>query len=126
MPLIKERILQFAENKGVKKTKFPEKIGMTYSSFKGDALKTPINSEAIGNLLSLYPDVDLEWLITGKEAKQKVKEEIAVNKPQENYGNNYREKYIEILEENIELQKKVINLLEINETLKKYSSDVSK
>ena len=109
MSLIKERILQIAENKGLKKTKFPEIIGMTYSSFKGNALKTPINSEAIGNLLTLYPDVDLKWLITGKEEKEiktLEKENKTVKEPTPNYGNNYKDKYIEVLEENKELQKK--------------------
>lgn len=126
MSLIKERILQIAESKGVKRTKFPEKIGMTYSSFKGDALKTPINSEAIDNILSLYPDVDLEWLITGKEAIKEEKEKNVLNEPGENYGENYKDKYIQILEENRELQKKVINLLEVKDSLKKYSRNVSK
>ena len=49
-----------------------------------------------------------------------------MNEPPESYGKDYREKYIEILEENRELQKKVINLLEVKETLKKYNSNVSK
>lgn len=90
MSLIKERILQLAESKGVRKTKFPEKIGMTYSSFKGDALKTPINSEAIGNILSLYPDVDLQWLITGKECVQ-AENYSKVAEPGLNYQSNHFE-----------------------------------
>jgi hypothetical protein len=49
-----------------------------------------------------------------------------LKEPPESYGNSYKDKYIEVLEENRQLQKKVINLLEVKETLKKYSSNVSK
>lgn len=64
--MIKERILQFIEYKGVKKERFYEKIGMTSANFRGKAKETPINSTAIENILSEYPDLNLEWLITGK------------------------------------------------------------
>lgn len=64
--MIKERILQFIEYKGVTKERFYEKIGMTSANFRGKAKETPINSTAIENILSEYPDLNLEWLITGK------------------------------------------------------------
>lgn len=65
MSNIKERILQIPENKGVSKESFFENIGMTYGNFKGEAKKTPINSDAIANILSKHPDISLEWLVLG-------------------------------------------------------------
>ncbi|MCU7559099.1 hypothetical protein N4T42_02125 [Riemerella anatipestifer] len=63
--MIKERILQFVDFKGVKREVFYGKIGMTSANFRGKAKETPINSTAIENILSEYPDLNLEWLITG-------------------------------------------------------------
>ncbi len=63
---IKERVLQIAELKGVAKEKFFESIGMTYGNFKGKSKETPLNSNAIVDIFSKYPDIDLEWLLTGK------------------------------------------------------------
>lgn len=62
---IKERILYLLENKGVVKDKFFKEIGMTYGNFTGEAKKTPLNSTAISNIFSKFPDVNLEWLLTG-------------------------------------------------------------
>ncbi len=64
--MIKERILQFIDYKGVVKERFYEKIGMTSANFRGKAKETPINSTAIENILSEFPDLNLEWLITGR------------------------------------------------------------
>ena len=63
---IKERILYLLEIKGIVKDKFFAEIGMTYGNFTGPAKKTPLNSSAIGNIFSKIPDVNLEWLLTGK------------------------------------------------------------
>lgn len=63
---IKERALYVAENHDVTKEQFCEKIGMTYGNFKGKAKETPLNSDAIANILTMYPDVDPLWLITGR------------------------------------------------------------
>ena len=63
---IKERVLQVAKYKGIGYEKFASIIGMTYASFKGQQKKTPINSNALDSLLSEFPDVSAEWLITGK------------------------------------------------------------
>lgn len=63
---IKERILYISEFKGVTKETFFEKIGMSYGNFKGKSKETPINSKALEDILSIYPDINPIWLITGK------------------------------------------------------------
>ena len=64
--MIKERIIQLIENKGIAKEEFYVKIGMTSASFRGSAKYTPLNSTAIENIISLIPDVNTDWLLTGK------------------------------------------------------------
>ena len=62
---IKERILLYAQYKGIAYEKFTESIGMTYGNFKGSAKERPINSDALDNILSNYPDINPLWLISG-------------------------------------------------------------
>jgi len=63
---IKERILQLAKYKGFTLEDFCLRIGLTYGNFKGAAKNTPINSDAIVNILSIIPDVNPTWLLTGE------------------------------------------------------------
>lgn len=64
--MIKKRITQVLENKGIPKESFYVKIGMTSANFRGKASETPINSIAIENILSEIPDLNIYWLLTGK------------------------------------------------------------
>lgn len=64
--MIKERVIRLIEYKGIPKEDFYVKIGMTSASFRGNAKSTPLNSKAIENILSTIPDVNPEWLLTGK------------------------------------------------------------
>ncbi len=63
---IKSRVIQFLENKGVNKEKFFQKIGVTSANFRGNAQKTPLNSNAIENIFTEFPEINLEWLLTGR------------------------------------------------------------
>lgn len=105
---IKERVLQIAKNHKISYETFFKDLGISYSNFKGRQRETSLQSDAIDKILSKYPDVNLEWLITGKEAKQEEKEKIALNEPSESYGKNYKDLYIEVLEENRQLNKELI------------------
>jgi len=69
---IKERIRQFAEKQNITKELFFSSIGMTSANFRGNKLNRPINSDAIEKLVSVYPNVDLHWLITGEHKKEVV------------------------------------------------------
>lgn len=64
--MIKDRIIQVLENKGIGKENFYTKIGMTSASFRGKAKDSPLNSNAIENILSIIPEINPEWLLTGK------------------------------------------------------------
>lgn len=69
---IKERVLQIAKYHGVSYEKFSNEIGMSYASFKGKAKFTPLNSDAIANIITIYPDVDCYWLLTGNGQMLKI------------------------------------------------------
>lgn len=62
---IKDRVVQIAEGQGISKESFFKSIGMTSASFRGKAKKTPLNSNAIVNIITKYPEVDLYWLLNG-------------------------------------------------------------
>jgi repressor LexA len=62
---IKERVLYVVEKKGYTREDFFKKINMTYGNFTGKAKETPLNSNAISNILLEIPDLNPEWLLTG-------------------------------------------------------------
>lgn len=64
--MIKDRVIQVIENKGIKKGEFYNKIGMTSANFRGSAKRSPLNSNAIENILSEIEDINPRWLITGE------------------------------------------------------------
>ncbi|MCK8143163.1 XRE family transcriptional regulator [Flavobacterium sp. I-SCBP12n] len=75
---IKERILQYAEYKGIGKEKFIENLGMTYGNFKGKQKLTSVNSDFLDNILSNYPEINIEWLLSGVgEMEKKINQEVS-------------------------------------------------
>ncbi len=62
---IKDRVVQIAESLEITKESFFKSIGMTSASFRGKAKDTPLNSNAIVNIITEYPSVDLYWLVNG-------------------------------------------------------------
>ena len=90
---IKERVLQIAKYHGVSYEKFSNEIGMSYASFKGKAKFTPLNSDAIANIITIYPDVDCYWLLTGNGQMLKNNEASA----EKNDKNASQQKTIELL-----------------------------
>jgi hypothetical protein len=63
---IKERMLQLAKFKNLTMEDFCNKIDMSYANFKGEAKKRPINSNTIVNLFTIFPDINLKWLLIGE------------------------------------------------------------
>ena len=66
MTTIKERILQFIEYQGEKKESFFENLGLSYANFKGVQKKSALGSDKIDKILSKYPKINPEWLLTGQ------------------------------------------------------------
>lgn len=66
MSNIKERVLQIAESKNISKTDFFKDLGLSYANFKGIQKSTALNSDAVVTILSKYPDIQPEWLVTGQ------------------------------------------------------------
>lgn len=77
--MIKDRLVHVLEYKGVGKEAFYKKIGMTSASFRGNAKKTPLNSNAIENILSEIPDLNPDWLLTGKGEMLREESSVVTN-----------------------------------------------
>lgn len=86
--MIKDRVIQLLEYKGIPKEEFYKKIGMSSASFRGAARQTPLNSNAIENILSELPDVSSEWLLMGKGTMLKIEESHSISHIAGNNGLN--------------------------------------
>jgi hypothetical protein len=62
---IKERVLQFIVNHNITKETFFETTGITASNFKGIGLKSELGGDKIAKILTCYPEISPEWLLTG-------------------------------------------------------------
>lgn len=104
---IKDRVVKIAEKQNISKEKFFKSIGMTSASFRGKARKTPLNSNAIANIITKYPDTDLYWLLTGIPEASFIKDNNGTNEPDIEYENNRKtfdekDRIIQVLQERIE------------------------
>ena len=63
---IKKRIIAYLNYKKLNKEKFFRELGMTSANFRGNAQKTPLNSTAVANILSVCDDMRVEWLLFGR------------------------------------------------------------
>ena len=82
---IKERILYLIDIKGYKKECFFKELGMSYGNFKGENKKRPLNSNTLADVLTLIPDVNAEWLLTGKGEILKLEENLIAAEPKASY-----------------------------------------
>lgn len=78
--MLKEKILQYLEYKGVSKYECYQKTGITNGIF---SKKEGLSEENILRFLSYYADINLEWLFVGKGNMLR---EMSVDKPPENKG----------------------------------------
>jgi hypothetical protein len=61
---VKQRILQFADTLNISKREFYKIIGVSRGTLESN---TGITEDILAKFIVSYPDVDIEWLITGKE-----------------------------------------------------------
>lgn len=62
----KERILYFIESVGISQKDFLTNTGIKRGFLDGDKLKATVNDLFIAKIIAEYPDLNIEWLITGK------------------------------------------------------------
>lgn len=62
---IKDRILTFLESEGIKKADFYSTTGISDSNFKGKNLSSQLGGDAIVKVLTSYPNLSADWLLTG-------------------------------------------------------------
>ena len=71
---IKHRILKYVEDKRVKKSLFFNSINASASNFRSSGLKSEVGGDVIAKILSNYPEISAEWLITGQGSMLKGQE----------------------------------------------------
>ena len=59
---IKQRILQYADSLGISKREFYAKIGVSRGTLES---KTGITEDILAKFIATYPNISLDWLITG-------------------------------------------------------------
>ena len=113
---IKRRIFEYLKIKGISKTSFYEVSGIAASNFKGAGATSELGGDKIAKILTLYEDLNADWLLTGRgnifatKTPEKVRDsnpnKIPNQKPnfpklQKRLGNNEYPKEEESFEKNI-------------------------
>lgn len=62
----KERILKYIEKKKLTKTIFFNQTGIKRGFLDADKLNQAVSDEHFAKIIATYPDINLEWLLTGK------------------------------------------------------------
>ena len=62
---IKARIYQFIDFKGITRTEFCQKTGLSYGNFKGNAMKSELGGNQIAKILEVFSEINPEWLLLG-------------------------------------------------------------
>ena len=78
---VKERILQFLDEKEISKTLFFNKVGVSPSNFKGVGKKSSIGSDLVVKILTEYPELSPEWLMLGEGEMLRDPSKQAANDP---------------------------------------------
>lgn len=65
MSKIKNRLLQLIEIRGISKREFCRQIDVSHTYLNGDS---EIGSDKLEVIISVFPELSLEWLITGEGA----------------------------------------------------------
>ena len=63
---LKEKILSFLSEMGIRKVDFFEKTGIQSSNFKGVNIKSAPGGDMLVKILTLYPELSAEWLMRGE------------------------------------------------------------
>jgi len=130
----KERILQFIEFKDIKKSSFLEETTIKRGFLDSDKLNQAISDENLTKIIVTYPDVSLEWILTGKGEMLRSNVTDPLPTPIYNEKEKPNDGMLELLKEQLKEKDTIIKDLnrEIgvmtadNATLKKRISEVIK
>ena len=81
---IKQRINLFIDNQSIVREDFYKLTGISSSNFKGNGAKSELGGEKIVNILTAYPTLNSEWLLTG--IGKMLKSDSIAAEEQEPYG----------------------------------------
>ena len=70
---IKGKILTFLDSAGIKKVDFFNTTGIKDSNFKGKHLQSQLGGDMIVKILTTYPNLSADWLLTGNGPMLKTK-----------------------------------------------------
>ena len=89
---LKEKILSFLSQVGIRKSDFFEATGIQSSNFKGANIKSAPGGDMLVRILTTYPDLSAEWLMRGEGSMLRSRQNIIPSDlietdPQS--GNNY-------------------------------------
>lgn len=108
---IKERVVQYIEFKKIKKEFFFKEIGVSASNFKGKGAKSELGGEKIVQILTIYNEINPEWLILGKgEMLKNVSKDFIAPMQEEAKNIDYKDKYCEVLEKYFALNEEIRQL----------------
>lgn len=68
---IKDRILSFLKEKGIKMADFCDMTGISKSNFKGIAMESDLGGDKIVKILTCFPSLSADWLILGDGQMEK-------------------------------------------------------
>lgn len=64
--MTKQRILQYIEFKRISKTIFFQSTDIKRGLLDADKMNATVSDVVLAKILAVYPDLNIEWLITGK------------------------------------------------------------
>lgn len=98
MSEIKRRIFEYLKIKGISKTSFYEVTGIAASNFKGVGATSELGGDRIAKILTIYEDLNADWLLTGRG-------EILLTKIPENVLKQNEDKFEDAFEDKRKFRK---------------------
>lgn len=82
----KDRVILFIDSQNVSRRKFSEKIGVSHLYF---STKSAISADVLEKIFSCHPELNMDWVITGRG-------EMLYREPE--FANEWKEKYYQLLD----------------------------
>ena len=123
--MTRKRLLQFVNYKNLTRKEFYDSVGFKRGILDADKRKSAVKDTDLAKISAIYPDLNLYWLITGKEQMirniedQTSRDEIKIIAKERAY-------IIDLQKDKIEMQTKLIEDLELNlQKFKNYNEKIS-